>query len=130
MLTVNQDLIDDPSLLAASEYPINDGKEDAGLIDKFIALKDKQAFSNYTASDFLQSIVSEIAVDVKKAQTFEKNHANIQKSIENQKMSVSGVDGDEESMNLVKYQEAFELSSKMISVMQEIYNKLINEMGV
>ena len=80
--------------------------------------------------DFLQSIVSEIAVDVKKAQTFEKNHANIQKSIENQKMSVSGVDGDEESMNLVKYQEAFELSSKMISVMQEIYNKLINEMGV
>ncbi|CCZ04088.1 putative uncharacterized protein [Eubacterium sp. CAG:603] len=130
VLTVNQDLIDDPSLLAASEYPINDGKEDAGLIDKFIALKDKQAFSNYTASDFLQSIVSEIAVDVKKAQTFEKNHANIQKSIENQKMSVSGVDGDEESMNLVKYQEAFELSSKMISVMQEIYNKLINEMGV
>lgn len=78
----------------------------------------------------MQSIVSEIAVDVKKAQTFEKNHANIQKSIENQKMSVSGVDGDEESMNLVKYQEAFELSSKMISVMQEIYNKLINEMGV
>ena len=45
-------------------------------------------------------------------------------------MSVSGVDGDEESMNLVKYQEAFKLSSKMISVMQEIYNKLINEMGV
>ena len=45
-------------------------------------------------------------------------------------MSVSGVDGDEDSMNLVKYQEAFELSSKMISVMQEIYNKLINEMGV
>ncbi len=40
------------------------------------------------------------------------------------------MDGDEEGMNMVKYQEAFDLSSKMISVMARIYDKLINETGV
>ena len=45
-------------------------------------------------------------------------------------MSISGVDGEEETMNLVRYQEAFELSSKMISVMAQLYDKLINQTGV
>ena len=41
-----------------------------------------------------------------------------------------GVDADEESMNLVKYQEAYDLSSKVIQIMSEVYDKLINETGV
>lgn len=130
VLSVNKKLVDDPSLLATSEYPIHDGKEESGIVTKLLELQNIPAFDNYTASEYLHSIVSEISVDVKKAKTFEENYTNIQQSISNQKLSVSGVDGDEESMNLVKYQEAFELSSKMISVMQEMYDKLINEMGV
>ena len=45
-------------------------------------------------------------------------------------MSISGVDGDEEAMNLQKYQEAYEISAKVITVMTECYDKLINEMGI
>ena len=45
-------------------------------------------------------------------------------------MSVSGVDEDEEAMNLIKFQNAYNLSSKMVSVMSEIYEKLIEETGV
>lgn len=127
---VNEDLIDDPLLLAGSEYPINNGVDDAGVIEKFISVQNKDAFRGTTALEYLNSIVTEISIDVKKSETFEKNYTNIQTTIANQRLSYSGVDGDEEAMNLVKYQEAFELSSKMISVMQEIYDKLINEMGV
>lgn len=130
VMTVNQKLLDDPSLLAGSSYPIQDGVEDSGLFTELLKVQDKAIFNNSNAQSYLQSIVVEISVDVKKAQTFEKNYTNIETSIKNQRMSISGVDGDEEAMNMVKYQEAFELSSKMISVMQEIYDKLINEMGV
>lgn len=130
VMKVNDKLLKDPSLLATSTYPIQDGKSDAGLVTQFLAIENKPYFNNSNAESYLQSIVAEIAVDVKKAETFEKNYTNIKTSVKNQRMSVSGVDGDEEAMNLVKYQEAFELSSKMISVMQEIYNKLINEMGL
>ena len=41
-----------------------------------------------------------------------------------------GVDADEEAMNLVKYREAYNLSAKVIQVMNEIYQKLINETGI
>ena len=41
-----------------------------------------------------------------------------------------GVDGDEEAMNLQKYQEAYDICANVITVMTECYDKLINEMGV
>ena len=41
-----------------------------------------------------------------------------------------GVDTEEEAMNLMKYQQAYNLNSKMMSVMLELYDKLINETGV
>lgn len=130
VMTVNQALMDDPSLLAGSSYPIQNGVEDSGLFKKLLNVKDRKVFDNFSAEEYLQSMVAEVAIDVQKSYTFEDNYTNIKKNIENQRMSVSGVDGDEEAMNLVKYQEAFELSAKMISVMQQIYDKLINEMGV
>lgn len=130
VLSVNKELVDDPALLAASAYPIHDGRDDSGVIERMLEVKTQKVFRSSTAKEYLQSIVSEISVDVMKSELFEDNYRNIQDSIANQRLSYSGVDGDEEAMNLVKYQEAFDLSAKMISVMQEIYNKLINEMGV
>ena len=56
--------------------------------------------------------------------------ANIQAALETQRMSVSGVDEDEEALDLIKFQNAYNLSSKMISVMAEVYDKLIEETGV
>lgn len=130
VMSVNKDLLDDPSLLATSIYPIHDGVEDSGLVSELLKVQEKPIFNNSNAQSFLRSIVVEIAIDVSKAKTFDKNYSNIKSSITNQRLSVSGVDGDEEAMNMVKYQEAFELSSKMISIMQQIYDKLINEMGL
>ena len=44
--------------------------------------------------------------------------------------SISGVDADEEAANMIKYKTAYSLASKMISVLSEIYDKLILETGV
>ena len=52
------------------------------------------------------------------------------KSITNQRLSESGVDVDEEAMNLVKFKNAYNLSAKVIQTMNEIYDKLINGTGV
>lgn len=41
-----------------------------------------------------------------------------------------GVDSDEEVMDILKFQEAYNLSSKMMSIMNEIYDKLINQTGI
>jgi len=51
-------------------------------------------------------------------------------TIQNQRLSVMGVDTDEEAMDLMKFQQAYNLNSKMMSVMNEIYDKLINQTGL
>ena len=45
-------------------------------------------------------------------------------------MSVSGVDKDEEALNLVKYQNSYTLASKMIQTLSECYDRLILQTGV
>ena len=79
---------------------------------------------------FMQTLVADIGIDTKKAINFSLSQDNIIKAISNQRLSVSGVDIDEEAMNLVRFQNAYNLSAKVISVMDEIYDRLINYMGV
>ena len=45
-------------------------------------------------------------------------------------MSVSGVDKDEEALDLSKFQRGLDLSSKMIQVLTEVYDRLILQTGV
>jgi len=87
-------------------------------------------FKGCSSKEFLECILTDVALNASNATTFSKNYDNITKSINNQRLSVSGVDNDEEALNLVKFQEAYNLSAKMISVFQEIYDKLINQTGV
>ncbi len=127
---VTEDILSDPNKIACASKQ-NGGIEDKVYLDKLIALKtDVSVFKQGTPSAFLQTLTAEIGIDTKTAQTFTKSQNNILKAIDAQRMSVSGVDSDEEAMNLVKFQNAYNLSAKVIQVMDEIYDKLINQMGV
>ena len=79
---------------------------------------------------YLQTLVGEVGVDTRAAQSFEKSQKDIVNSVSTQRLSVSGVDVDEEAMSLARYQEAYRLSAQVVTVMNQIFNKLINEMGV
>lgn len=128
--TVTEQVLSDPKKMACAEKRIN-GVEDKVYLEKLIAIKSNASlFKQGTPDSFLQTLTGEIGIDGKKAQTFAKSQNNILKAIDNQRMSISGVDTDEEAMNLVKFQNAYNLSAKVISVMNEIYDKLINQMGV
>ena len=71
-----------------------------------------------------------MSIDAQKATNLYKNYNNLKTTIHNQRLSVMGVDTDEEAMDLVKFQQAYNLNSKMLSVMNQIYDKLINQTGV
>ena len=91
---------------------------------------DTEMYRGGGADDFLQCMISDISVDTQKATIFQKNYSNISSAIEKQRMSISGVDNDEEALDLVKFQNAYNMNSKIISVMAEMIDKLINETGV
>jgi flagellar hook-associated protein 1 FlgK len=126
---VSSALVSNPVLMATAS-DVTNGIEENDIVDKLIALKEsKDLFKQGTPDGFFQSLVAEIGIDTNKAVTFTSSQENILASITNQRLSISGVDVDEEAMNLVKYQNAYNLSAKVISVMDEIYDRLINYMG-
>jgi len=128
-VTVNTDLIKDVSKLATTTDP-SKGSAYCDVVDSIAALKSDKRFEGGTGAYFLESVVAEVAIDSAKSKSFFKNYTNISSTINNQRLSVMGVDQDEEGMDILKFQQAYSLSSKMMSVMNEIYNKLINETGL
>jgi len=128
--TINSMLINNPRNFAASTDVLN-GIDNNDIVEKLIRLKDdKSMFGTGTPAGFMQTLVADIGIDTRKANNFTQSQENILKAISNHKLSISGVDIDEEAMNLVRFQNAYNLSAKVVSVMNEIYDKLINYMGV
>ena len=100
-------------------------------MQQMLNLEDKTTlYKDGTGDKFLQRIYADVTVDTQESTQFTKNYESIQKSIDNQRKSVSGVDKDEEAMNLVKYQNAYNLSAKVISTLAEMYDQLILRTGV
>ena len=128
-VTVNPDIIRDVSLLPYS-FDDAQGAANSDMADALYALKEKDTINNGTFLEYLQSMVSVAYIDTARAKTFASNYNNIKDTSNNQRLSVGGVDEDEEAADMVKFKEAYSLASKVVSVMQEIYDKLIQETGV
>lgn len=127
---INNSILKDTGSIACA-VDIDNGIEDVDVLKKIIDLKtDERMFKQGTPSMYIQSFTAEVGVDAMKAATFSENQGDILRAVDSQRMSVSGVDQDEEAMNLVKYKNAYNLSAKVISTMDQIYDRLINYMGV
>lgn len=128
--TVSDTIMRDPNKIACSENILN-GVSEVNVLKQLIALKsDTTMFRQGTPDMFLQKLTTDIGTDTKKASTFTAAQENILSVVENQRMSVSSVDQDEESMDLVKFQNAYNLSSKVIQTMNQLYDTLINGLGI
>ncbi len=128
--TISSDLMNNPRGFAAATDVIN-GIDNYDVVEALIALKsDKSMFGQGEPGGFMNTLVADIGIDTRKANNFAISQENIIRAISNQKLSVSGVDIDEEAMSLVRFQNAYNMSAKVISVMNEIYDRLITYMGV
>lgn len=129
-ICVNSAIQSDSRKFAASSEIVNG----VGNYDKAQELldlkKDTSMFRQGKPAAFLQTLVAEVGIDTKAALKFAKSQNDMVSSIDNQRLSVGGVDKEEEAMNLMRYQQAYNLAAQVISVMNEIYDKLINYMGV
>lgn len=91
---------------------------------------DKMTFRGCKAEDFLICLMGDAALNAESANRFQSIYSNIEQTIASNRISISGVDADEEAASMINYQNAYNLSSKMISVLCEVYDKLIQETGV
>lgn len=92
--------------------------------------KDKMVFRGCDAQSFLICLMGDSGLNAQSANSFQEIYSSIEESIANSRFSVSGVDSDEEAANMIKFQNAYNLASKMISVLNECYDRLITQTGV
>ena len=124
--------VDPKKIVVSYKEDIEQGNVEAqDILQKMMAgLTDPKMFQQGNISQFMQAFTTNLAVDTKKNEVFAANQDDIRYTIDNQRASVSGVDKNEEASSLTKFQELYRLASKVISVLNEVYDKLINETGV
>jgi len=127
---VNKATQDDPNLFATTT-DFTRGESANDLIDPLAELENKtKFFRGGSGSAFLQCIYADITVDTQESKVFTSSYTNVKNVIEQQRMSISGVDEDDEAMDLIKFQNAYQLAAKCISTLTAMYDQLILNTGV
>jgi flagellar hook-associated protein 1 len=85
--------------------------------------------SDTSVSDFYRNIIGQLGIDSQESQRMLENSQLIVKQVENRRQSVSGVSLDEEMTNMIKFQQAYNASARMVTVMDQCLDKVINGMG-
>jgi flagellar hook-associated protein 1 FlgK len=128
--TVSSVLLDNSDRLA-TKADITEGESEFGNLTKLKEMLDtKRVFRGATSGEFLTKVLGDVALNKSNSNTLEETYTSLENTIGNQRLSDSGVDEDEEASNLVKFQNAYTLSSKMIQTLTEIYDRLILQTGV
>lgn len=94
--------------------------------------EDRAVSSGFTGSfsDFTLSMMSDLAIDVSYTKDVSETNGTVVTAIKNQRESVMGVSINEETVNLLKYQRAFEASSRVLTALDDALDTLINRTGM
>jgi flagellar hook-associated protein 1 FlgK len=128
--TVNSVIVDNSDRIS-TKADVTEGESEFGNLSKLKTMFDTQKiFRGATSGEFLTKVLADVALNKSNSQTLEDTYVSLENTIGNQRLSDAGVDEDEEASNLVKFQNAYTLSSKMIQTLTEIYDRLILQTGV
>ena len=82
-----------------------------------------------TFSGFFSKSVSKLGQTLASANSRVQDQTNIERLVRAQRDGVSGVSLDEEMADLLKFQRAFQASSRVFSVMDELLDTVVNKLG-
>ncbi len=123
---------DGKKLACASDNPMTtSGVSEGGNLDRMVALRENNTiFKQGTPANFLAVLVATAGVDGSKVNDSAENAKNILNAVDNRRMSKSGVDEDEEAQDLITFQNLLKYQYQVLSVMNEVLDKLINGTAV
>lgn len=133
-LAVNPEIMNSLNLIAAAKEE-SVGQSSTGNGNNAQAIANIKFTSllfpgtNSTADDYYRNIIGQLGIDSQEAQRMQSNSEVIIQQVDNRRQSVSGVSLDEEMANMIKFQQAYNASARMVTVMDQCLDKIINGMG-
>jgi flagellar hook-associated protein 1 FlgK len=82
-----------------------------------------------TFSEHYQSAIAQLGSVAYNAERSYQSQQLVVEQLDARRQEVSGVNLDEEAVNLIRFQKAFEASSRALTILDEILNTIINRLG-
>jgi flagellar hook-associated protein 1 len=129
-MRVNPAIANDPTLLAAASRPGEPGNAETALAIANIRNELTMNAGTATISDFYNSMVARIGGKARQAETTVANQDTLVQAVDRQRQQVSQVSLDEEAVNLIKFQQAYQAAARAMTVVDEMLSTIITGMGV
>lgn len=131
-ITISEAWAKDPSYILRPENPDGDADNEfvlamKSLLDSDINFSDE--FSG-TFSEYVSFITTALGSDITLNNSRLDSCISVTQSIDDDRMGVSGVSLNEEGINMMTYEKAFNAMSRLMTVMDEQLDKLINSTGL
>ena len=132
-LKMDQDLMQRPAMLG---FRLPDGSEDNETAEAMKAAFTEEAYSlnpnvkkRTTFVDYYTDLVSQVANSGSVYRSIYENQENTVESAQSAREQVVGVSSDEELSNMIKFQNAYNASSRYINVISQMLEHLISTLG-
>lgn len=140
-IRVNLDLVADVNLIAAAGGTVDPADPTGPLLvyegdntnaTAIALLKNKLTLNGGTASfdDYYTSLIGQLGVQGQETSQMLANKTYIIEQLNNRRDAISGVSLDEEMTNMIKYQHAYNAAARVINVMDEMMEILVNKLGM
>lgn len=124
-ISVNPDLQGNVDGFAAG---IGQASGDAGNLARLMTLRQSEVadLDNNTVEDFWADVVGDVGFASAGARQTLEAQDTLMQHLESERESVSGVNLDEEMLDMVRYQQSFDAAARFLSTVQDLTTTLIN----
>jgi flagellar hook-associated protein 1 len=116
----------DPTKIAASAGPAPGDNTNANAL---LALQNQFIVNGQTPLDYYSNLVFKIGNDISSAQTNQSAGSQVLQQLQNLQGGVSGVDINEEAANLLRFQNAYQASAQVSTVINNLMDATMNMVG-
>jgi len=83
-----------------------------------------------TLQQYYGQLVTQVGLDTQTATTGATTQTNLASTIDQERQSISGINIDEQTQDLIKYQTAYQAAAKTISTLSQLLDTVVTGLGV
>ncbi|WP_318392453.1 flagellar hook-associated protein FlgK [Enterobacter sp.] len=125
-LLVNPNITGDELAFSGSPEASGNGDNLQALINLSTKPMEIDGLGSVTVGNACSSLISNIGIYSRQNQTEAQSASNVYAEAQNQRSSVSGVNMDEEAVNLITYTQIYQANLKVISTGAEIFDSVLD----
>jgi len=126
-IAICDEIRSDPRLIAASlTGGLNDGDNAGRLANLALSTTTSTLLGHRSIQDYHEALITDLAVEAAAAFTDHEASQTVYESLYAQREAISGVNLDEEAINLARYETAYQGAARYLSVVESLTDEIMD----